>query len=165
MPGRWLLALWLGGLAPSGADTTAVLPVSATVTPGCLVVGGGSAYGTLDFGTQSALATQAVTTALGTSSVTLQCTPGVAVGYSVGAGQNGGSGNLRNLRRTGGSDVLAYQLYADAALSQPVTVNTSGVLSYTDATAIRLGLYGRALLTGRVPAGLYTDVVQVTLTW
>ena len=38
-------------------------------------------------------------------------------------------------------------------------------VSYSDPTAIKLPVYGRVQLTGTQPAGTYTDVVQVTVTW
>lgn len=38
-------------------------------------------------------------------------------------------------------------------------------VSYSDPTAIKLPVYGRVQLTGTLPAGTYTDVVQVTVTW
>jgi spore coat protein U-like protein len=37
-------------------------------------------------------------------------------------------------------------------------------VSYSDPTAIKLPVYGRSA-AGTLPAGTYTDVVQVTVTW
>lgn len=96
--------------------------------------------------------------------MTFQCTPGVALSMSVDGGQNSASGT-RNLKRTGGTQVLAYQLYRDAAYSQSLGIGQSVAVGYTDPTAIKLPVYGRVQLTGTMPAGTYTDVVQVTVTW
>lgn len=59
------------------AVTGSTFEVSATISAGCLVVGGVTTYGVLDFGTRSALATGVVGTSLGGTTVTFQCTPGL----------------------------------------------------------------------------------------
>lgn len=164
---------WLGGClvgggvllaAPLDAATSSTFQVSAQIVAGCLVVGGVTSYGVLNFGTQSALATSTLSTSLGGTTVTFQCTPGVALSMSLDGGQNSASGT-RNLKRTGGTQVLAYQLYRDAAFSQALGIGQSVTVSYTDATAIELPVYGRTQLPGTLPAGTYTDVVQVSVTW
>ncbi|MFK3773700.1 spore coat U domain-containing protein [Pseudomonas sp. NPDC089406] len=167
MPGAWrLLGLGLAlALAPPvQAVTTSTFQVSATIAAGCLVVGGVTAYGVLDFGTRSALATGLVGTSLGGTTVTFQCTPGVGLSMSLDGGQNSASGT-RNLKRSGGTQLLAYQLYSDAAYSQVLGIGSSVTVSYSDPTAIKLPVYGRTTLPGNLPAGTYTDVVQVTVTW
>lgn len=151
-------------VAPLDAATTSTFQVSAQVVAGCLVVGAASQYGVLNYGTQSALSTGILSTALGGSTVTFQCTPGVALSMSLDGGQNSASGT-RNLRRSGASQVLAYQLYRDAAYSQALGIGQSVAVSYSDAATIKLPVYGRTQLPGNLPAGTYTDVVQVTVTW
>ncbi|MNE07510.1 Spore Coat Protein U domain protein [compost metagenome] len=150
--------------APLGAVTTSTFTVTAQIVAGCLVVGSVTSYGTLDYGSQSALSKALLSTSLGGSTVTFQCTPGVAMSMSVDGGQNSASGT-RNLKRTSGTQVLAYQLYRDAAYSQALGIGQSVAVSYSDPTAIKLPVYGRVQLTGVLPAGTYTDVVQVTVTW
>ena len=167
MPGAVrLLAVGLCLALTQGAHavTTSTFQVTAQIVAGCLVVGGVTAYGVLDYGTSSALSTATLSTSLGGSTVTFQCTPGVALSMSVDGGQNSASGT-RNLKRTGGTQMLAYQLYRDAAYSQSLGIGQSVAVSYTDPTAIKLPVYGRVQLTGTMPAGTYTDVVQVTVTW
>lgn len=160
-----LLALSLcGASAPLDAALTSTFQVSASVVAGCLVVGGTSNYGTLDFGTYPALSTGNVTTALGGATVTLQCTPGVSLSMSVDAGQNSASGT-RNLKRSSGASLVAYQLFRDAGFSQGLGINQNVPVTYSDPAAIKLPVYARAQLTGNVPAGSYTDVVQVVLTF
>lgn len=149
---------------PLGAVTSSTFQVSAQIVAGCLVVGGVSNYGVLNFGSQSALSTATLSTSLGGTTVTFQCTPGVALSMSLDGGQNSASGG-RNLKRNGGSQLLAYQLYRDAALSQALAIGQSVSVSYSDPTAIKLPVYGRTQLSGTLPAGTYTDVVQVTVTW
>ena len=150
--------------APLDAATTSGFTVNAQIVAGCLVVGGVSNYGVLNYGSQSALATGLLSTSLGGTTVTFQCTPGVALSMSLDGGQNSASGT-RNLKRTSGTQLLAYQLYQDAAYSQLLGIGQSVTVSYSDPTAIKLPVYGRVQLTGKLPAGTYTDVVQVTVTW
>ncbi|AXM98974.1 Csu type fimbrial protein [Pseudomonas plecoglossicida] len=149
---------------PLDAATTSTFQVTAQIVAGCLVVGGVTHYGVLDYGTQSALSTGLLGTSLGGSTVTFQCTPGVSLSMSLDGGQNSASGT-RYLKRSGGTQVLAYQLYRDAAYTQTLGIGQSVVVSYSDPTAIKLPVYGRTQLTGTLPAGTYTDVVQVTVTW
>ena len=165
---RGLSACLAGGAlllaAPLPAATTSTFQVTAQIVAGCLVVGGVTQYGTLNYGTQSALSTGILSTSLGGTTVTFQCTPGVALSMSLDGGQNSASGT-RNLKRTGGTQLLAYQLYRDAAYTQALGIGQSVTLSYSDATAIKLPVYGRTQLPGTLPAGTYTDAVQVTVTW
>ncbi|TDF81519.1 spore coat U domain-containing protein [Pseudomonas sp. H9] len=163
------LSVLLAGLlclapAPLPAALTSTFQVSAQVVAGCLVVGGVSTYGNLDFGNYSALISGPVTTALSGTTVTLQCTPGVNLSMSINAGQNSSSGS-RNLKRSSSSQLVAYQLFSDAGFSQNLGIDQSVALSYSDANTIKLPVYARAQLTGTLPAGSYTDVVQVQLTW
>ncbi|CRM75563.1 spore coat protein U domain-containing protein [Pseudomonas fluorescens] len=160
------LRVWLAcGLAlplPLSAVTSQSFQVSATVTPGCLIVGGGSNYGALTYGSYSALATSTVTAAL-TGGVTLQCTPGVALSMSVDGGLHSGSG--RNLQLNSGSARVPYQLFRDAAFSQSLGISQSVSVSYSDANTIRLPIYGRVVLPGNQPGGTYSDTLQVQLSW
>lgn len=147
---------------PLAAVTGAIIPVSATVVAGCLVVGGVSNYGSLDFGSNSALSTSTLTATVG-SGVQLQCTPGVALSMSVDGGQNNNSGRFMKL--SGGSAQVGYQLFQDAGFSQSLGVSQSISVAYSDANNIRLPIYGRVVLPGNQPAGTYNDTVQVQLTW
>lgn len=166
---RQCLSVCLAGVgllltAPLDAATSSTFQVSAQITAGCLVVGGVTSYGLLDFGTRSALSTASLTTSLGGTTVTFQCTPGVGLSMSLDGGQNSASGT-RNLKRSGGTQLLAYQLYSDAAFTQALGIGASVAVSYSDPSAIKLPVYGRTQLSGTLPAGTYTDVVQVTVTW
>lgn len=155
-----LLACVAGLPLPLAAVTSTTFQVSASIIPGCLVVGGGSNYGNLAFGSYSALSTSTVSTAL-TSSVVLQCTPGVTLNMSVGGGQNNSSG--RHLKLNTGTATVAYQLFSDAGFSQALGVNQSVVVAYGNANNITLPIYGRVVLPGNQPAGTYSDVLQVQL--
>lgn len=161
----WLKgALLLASLAapwPLDAATTSTFLVNAAITSGCLVVGSGSNYGSLNFGSWSALATGTATAAVPGTGVKLQCTPGVTLNMKVDGGQN--AGTSRNLKA--GSALVAYQLFRDAAYSQALGISQSVTVAYSDSTNISLPIYGRLSLPGNVPAGSYSDVLQVELSW
>jgi spore coat protein U-like protein len=147
---------------PLAAVTSQSFQVNATVTPGCLVVGGVSDYGSLNFGSQSALATGTVQVAL-SGGVQLQCTPGVTMNMTVDGGQYNSSG--RHMQLTTGSNRVAYQLFRDAAYSQSLGIGQTVAVAYTDANNIRLPIYGQVQLPGNQPGGTYSDVLQVQLSW
>ncbi|MFJ3486433.1 spore coat U domain-containing protein [Pseudomonas sp. NPDC090202] len=157
-----LLLCALGLPLPLTAATSTTFQVSASIVPGCLVVGGGSNYGSLNYGTFSVLSTSTVSASLA-SGVQLQCTPGTTLTMSVDGGQNNNSG--RFMKIGSGSAVVAYQLYRDAGLSQTLGVGQSVSVTYSDANNIRLPIYGRVVLPGNQPVGTYSDTVQVQLTW
>jgi spore coat protein U-like protein len=161
---RFGMCLWVAGCLCSSAQaaTSANIPVSATVTAGCLVIGGASNFGTLNFGSYSALATSTATASL--PGVVLQCTPGVSLTMAVDGGQHNVSG--RRLQQvSGGTQQIAYQLFRDAGLTQSLGISQSVAVAYTDAANISLPIYGRLVLPGNLPGGQYSDVLQVTLSW
>ncbi|WP_053159478.1 Csu type fimbrial protein [Pseudomonas protegens] len=150
---------WPGWIA---AATSQSFQVSATITAGCLVVGGVSNYGSLAFGSQSALSTSTVRVAL-TWGVQLQCTPGVTLNMTVDGGQYNSSG--RHMQLNSGSARVAYQLFRDAGYSQSLGIGQSVAVAYSDANNISLPIYGQVQLPGNQPGGTYSDVLQVQLSW
>ncbi|MGH8392394.1 MAG: spore coat protein U domain-containing protein, partial [Pseudomonas sp.] len=115
------------------AVTSQTIQVSATIAAGCLVVGGGTNYGSLAFGSYSSLSTSTVSVAL-SSGVTLQCTPGVTLNMSVNGGLYNASG--RHMQLNSGSAQVAYQLFQDAALSQSLGISQSVSVAYSNANNI-----------------------------
>ncbi|RON27410.1 spore coat protein [Pseudomonas lini] len=147
---------------PLAAVISQSFQVSATVTAACLVSGGVSNDGNLDFGSQSALATNTVQVQL-SGGVQLQCTPGVTLSMSIDGGQYNSNG--RHLQLDGGSARVAYQLFSDAAFSERLGIGQSVAVAYSDANDIRLPIYGQVQLPGDQPGGIYSDVLQVQLSW
>ena len=109
---RVLLAVGLAMPLPLSAVVNQSFQVSATITPGCLIVGGGANYGTLAYGSYSALATSTVTAAL-TGGVTLQCTPGVALSMSVDGGLYSSTGRNLQLNIKEGCHGLCFATVMD----------------------------------------------------
>ncbi|AIC22585.1 spore coat protein [Pseudomonas chlororaphis] len=159
----WLVLISASCLPlPLSAVTSQSFQVSATVVAGCLVVGGVSNYGSLDFGSSSALATGTVQAAL-IGAVQLQCTPGVTLNMTVDGGLYSSSG--RHLQLDSGSARVAYSLFRDAAYSENLGIGQSVAVAYSDANNIRLPIYGQVQLPGNQPGGTYSDVLQVQLSW
>lgn len=165
-------------VALSGADTaraatqvpgTANFLVSATVSSGCWVVGNltqtsGIGFGRLDFGSHPAVQAGNYDAAIGlaASPAQVQCTPGATVTMTIDGGQNA-QGSQRRMRY--GSFYLPYTL-----TTQPGggTVVAPGVGISVDASAgpTLVPVYGRATAPGTgLPAGQYTDTVQVVFSW
>lgn len=118
----------------------------------CRLPGGGgvSNYGSLAFGTQSALSTATVNVAL-TGGVQLQCTPGVTLNMTVDGGQYNNGG--RNMQIASGTARVAYKLFRDAAYSQSLGIGQSVAVAYSDANNISLPIYGQVQLPGNQPGG------------
>ena len=155
------------GLADTAVPTTGVFTVSAQIVAGCGVAGGGTAgldFGKLDFGAHPAVATGNVSAATAGSALQIECSPGSTLKMVIDGGIQPSAGNTqRNLQGPGGVQV-AYRLYADAAhtqaigIGQAISIPVSGVAS--------LPIYGALTLPGgAAPAGTYTDVAQVTLSY
>jgi len=111
----------------------------------------------LNFGTYSSSSNSTANTI-----ITLRCTPGSAATVSL---NGGGSGNPQ-ARYMSGPANLNYQVYRDAALQDPI--NTGGAawqLSSQENTGqtVTYTVYGQIPSAQTVPAGNYTDVIQVTV--
>jgi len=163
-----VVVVWL---RPGWASTTTdTFKVSAVITSGCALgsssTSGTTDLGTLSFGTMTLLSNNVdATSSTGAGSIVVTCTPGTAVTISLDYGVNGGSASKRYL--SNGSQLLAYQLYQDAAHS---TVWGNGSLAYSISsfpqTTQTYPLYGRLFSSSTVPnAGTYTDTVTVTLAY
>lgn len=149
------------------AITTQSFQVKATIVPGCSVTSGiGGVLGVLDFGTLSSMATGQVSTQfVPRFSLSLTCTPGVALSMRVDGGAN--YTTVRNLQRSGGAEQVAYRLYSDSSMGagSEIGVDQDVSIFYSDSDNISLPLYGVAQLSGFSPAGSYTDQLTLTLSW
>lgn len=161
---------WIGGMMialPASAVTTQSFQVGATITPGCSIASGsGGLFGTLNFGSHSGVENGITSNALiPDTSLALACTPGVALSMTIDGGKNYTS--VRNMVRTGSSEVVPYRLYTSGALTAntEIMVNQAVAVTYSNSNNITLPIYGAAQLTGFSPAGTYTDQLTVTLSW
>jgi spore coat protein U-like protein len=163
-----LVALATAARTVSGATipTTASFTVGATVANGCLVSAApaqvsGVLFGQFVFSSVSALATATQTITLGNAPL-LQCTAGANLRLTLDAGQHA-AGQQR--RMSNGTAFLPYTVSLTSAGNTPVLPNAEIGIAL-GATPQPLPLQASIVLTGvAVPAGLYTDTVQVTLAW
>jgi spore coat protein U-like protein len=172
-----LTLAWVSrGLVPAAlaqtAPTTGVLQVSARVESGCRIAGqwqaSGVDFGDLDFGVYPSLFTQPLTAQaqLSMSTLQLQCVGVTSAYLTIDAGMHAVS-NQRRL--ASGANFVPYDLFFDAAASEPLSIDTprSVPISGTGALAVvDLPVYGKvAPATGGYPPGVYQDNVQVTVSW
>jgi len=160
---------------PAAADITGSIDATITLSAGCIINGqnldDGSAvadFGTLDFGTQNTLFSQADGEVLGGggAALSVQCSPGVAPVLVLGAGQNDGLGAGAGLHAmahtTSAGQYVTYNLYSDAGRSSVIAVNDTIPLLATGA-AQTVNIYGRAFGEAGLESGTYDDVITVTL--
>ena len=156
----------------ANAADTATFAVSAQIVPGCALIGSqqtsGINFGTLNFGsypaTQSGPVGASVT---GGSALQLDCTPGVQLNVSVNGGLHASNGGTqRNVVRNGGTNAVVYSLYTSAAATTAIPVGQSVSVTAPSSGVVNLPIYGIATLPGTgLVAGVYTDTLQVTLSW
>ncbi|QZE29900.1 Csu type fimbrial protein [Pantoea ananatis] len=159
------LLMWVSANGWGITTSSTTFQVSASIVAGCVVSGTNTGiFGTLNFGTQSGLATSSVSASyVQSSTINLACTPGTTLSMTINGGSNYTS--TRNLKLANNSNTVPYYLYSNAARTTPIPVNTAVPLSYSNANNITLPIYGSLQLPGPTRAGVYSDTLSVTLTW
>lgn len=168
------LSAVLFSATPAYADITGTIDATITLEAGCIINGqnyddgaAGADFGTLNFGTQNTLFTQADAQVLnGATGFTIQCSNGVAPTVSFDAGQNDGSGSGAGLHamrhQTAAGQFVTYNLYSDAGRSAIIPVGGDIVLP-GDGSTQTVNVYGRAFGEPGLTAGVYTDIVTVVV--
>ncbi|WP_313517625.1 spore coat U domain-containing protein [Pseudomonas sp.] len=168
-----LTCLPLAARADTGSNEltlTSSFQLSASVQAGC-VLGSGSAdatsFGSIDFGQLAGLGADVkAASSVSGGSIQLQCTPGTDLTISLNNGANGVSG-VRYMAK--GSERLRYQLYQDASYSTVWGDQNAGTpmsMTFPAGGTLSLPVYARLFATSPLPsAGLYSDVVTVTVTY
>ncbi|MBI6951395.1 MULTISPECIES: Csu type fimbrial protein [unclassified Pseudomonas] len=167
-----LLGLWLSGNAMA-ADF--LVEVQVRVQRGCMLVNqqrdaGPQALGRIDLGSAARLDGPGAPLSgalLAQRPPRLECNPDTPYQVRVDGGQHGGIGELRYLAsRDVQARPIPYRLYRDAAWRQPLTVDAAQSARVPDSGSAQLPLYARIDKLAWVPrAGLYTDLLKVTVTW
>lgn len=161
-PLRSVVATAIAAFAFTGAahaqSATADMNVQITIEEGCDVAT--TPPTDLDFGTATLL-TENIDQ---TSTITVTCTE--AAPYDIGL-DGGGSGDVAARVMTGAGGDVGYQLYQEAARTTVwgETVGTDTVAATGTGVAQTHTVYGRVPPQPTPPAGTYTDVVAVTVTW
>ena len=151
-----------GATIPTKADFV----VGATIQNGCLVSAApaqttGVVFGQITFSGVSALVVSAQTVALG-AAAQLQCTTGTSARLTLDGGQHA-SGTQRRL--SNGTAFVPYAVSLTTAGNLPLLPGVEVGIAI-GATPQTLPLQASILLPGTgLPAGLYTDTVQVTVAW
>lgn len=142
-----------------GGSITFPFTASATVPNDCII---GSADN-LEFGS---VAGTIAADRDQTSTLTFTCTGRTAWNVGLDNGQNA-SGNSRRMRLGTSNNYVTYELYRDAARTQRwgTTIGTDTATGTGSGGVQSLTVHGRVPATQAVPAGLYQDVVTVTVTY
>lgn len=167
-----LLGLWLSGNAMA-ADF--LVEVQVRVQRGCMLVNqqrdaGAQALGRIDLGAAARLdgpGTPLSGVLISRRPPRLECNPDTPYQVRVDGGQHGGVGELRYLASNDGkSRPIPYRLYRDAAWREPVAAGVPHSARVPDSGSVALPLYARIDSLAWVPrAGLYADMLKVTVTW
>ena len=170
------VALFAGGLLfasmAQAGTVTGRINSSLVLISSCQVNGSTAStnanFGALNFGTQTALFTQAGAQVLaaGGGAISILCSNGAIPVMRIQAGSNDGqsSGGTRALSNGAGSFV-PYDLYADSGLSTVVPINGTITLPTSSGAAQTVNLYGKAVGKAGLAPGTYTDVVSVELSF
>lgn len=145
--------------AMAAATATTSFNVTATVIDVCAV-----SATNLGFGTYSPIGGSALD---GSSTITVTCTLGTPYNVRLDAGANGASVSARQMLRTSGTETLPYYLYRNAGRTQNwgLTDNTDTVSATGTGVSVGHTVYGRIPASSNVPAGSYTDTVNVTVSY
>lgn len=170
--GACLVALLALGTAH--AQVSGNMNVQLTLQNGCIVSGSGDPLNAVDFGSMNfgtaptlfALNLEAQSRISG-NLVQLQCSAGAALNIQVGNGQNA-SGGVRRL--ASGANFVQYRLFTQATGSGTeytvggAPVNMSASVPGGGGT-FNLPIYGLIAPQAGLVAGIYTDLVSITLTF
>lgn len=145
--------------AAKAATASTTIAVSATVQASCTV-----SATALTFGSYNPLSSTPLDA---TSTITVNCTTGTS--YTVGLNAGGTSGATVTTRQMlQSANTLNYSLFRDSGHTNnwgntPGTDTPASVIATTSAAATTV--YGRIPALQNVPAGSYTDTVQVTVNY
>ncbi|MCM8913110.1 spore coat U domain-containing protein [Pseudomonas inefficax] len=175
MTERFLAALLGLMLSSSAMAADFLVEVRVLVQRGCMLVNqapdaGAQALGRIDLGAAARLdGPGAPLTGVLPSQrpPRLECNPGTPYQVRVDGGQHGGVGELRFLASDDDTArPIPYRLYRDAAWREPLAVNVAHSARVPDSGSVELPLHARIdKLAWVPPAGVYADLLKVTVTW
>jgi spore coat protein U-like protein len=152
-----------------------LVEVQVDVQRGCMLVdaqreAGAQALGRIDLGSPARLDGPGAPVSgvlLSPRPPRLECNPDTPYQIRVDGGQHGGVGELRYLASSDAkARPIPYRLYQDAAWRKPLPVGVAQASRVPDSGSVELPLYARIDRLEWVPrAGLYADLLKVTVTW
>ena len=122
----------------------------------------------VDFGSYNVLLTAATDTE---SSITVDCNeaPPATVTISIGPSPNSGGFEPRQMKLSGGSEVINYNLYTDSGRTQIWGDGNGSTFTLTDMVFKRepwlATIYGRIPPGQNVSIGNYSETLTVTIVW
>lgn len=154
------------------ATVTGTITSTLTLTAACQVNGASGAsalnFGTLDFGSQTALFTTAGAQVVGNGAgaISILCSSGTNPTIKVNAGSHdsmstGGTRALYN----GTSAYVPYDFYTDSGHTQLLAIGGTIPLATSTGVVQIVNLYGQAVGKAGLPAGVYSDTVAVELSF
>jgi spore coat protein U-like protein len=156
LAGAAVLPLLAG--AAHAETVTSVLGVSATIEPACSVALSPVAFGSVAAGE----------TAEASGSLTVTCTNGTQWTASADAGSGAGA-SLASRRMSNGAHQLSYILYAGTDRSRPWGDGSGATSTFGDTgtgDSQSFAIHGEILRNQHgLPAGTYSDIVAVTITY
>jgi spore coat protein U-like protein len=161
LAGSLLAAAAVAAQPAFAATATSTMDVSATVTSNCVV-----STTALDFGNVDVTSGSDVD---GTGGISITCTSGADWTATADAGGSTGA-TLAVRKLTDGTNFLNYALYTDSARTNlwgdGTTLSTQAITGTGTGTQQDSTIYGR-VPSGQtsLPAGAYTDTVNVTVTY
>ena len=172
---RFLAALFGLLLSGSAVATDFLVEVRILVQRGCMLVNqtreaGAQALGLIDLGSAARLDGPGAPLSGVLHSQRpprLECNPDTPYQVRVDGGQHGGAGELRFLANDDGkARPIPYRLYRDPAWREPLAVDVAHSARVPSSGSIELPLYARIDKLAWVPqAGLYGDLLKITVTW
>lgn len=161
--------LGLVATSPSFAATvTGQVDATITLTSACEVNGAngttGVEFGTIDFGSQTTLFSQADGELVGgaQSGISIQCSPGQDATLTFLAGINDADAGAYTRAMAGNGQFVPYNLYSDSG-RQTVLDNGDELTVVADGSVQTIPVYARAFGNDGLAAGTYSDTVQVSL--
>lgn len=170
-------------LAAQAQSLSGTLNARLMLTSGCVIYGSagtttGANFGTLDFGSRAATFTGSVIAIAmgsegGAGTTQVVCSPEIAgIAISVDAGLHAGMGAANGVgtrAMSNGAAFIPYDVFQDPGHTIPfVSGAASGSLSVPiTGLPFALPIYGMATKTNPIalPSGLYSDQLQITLTF
>ena len=167
-----LLGLMLTGQLQAATTVTGVVNATLTLTSSCLVNGATGAtgldFGNLSFGSTTTFFTEADSQVMADAggALSIQCSAGTSPVITVGAGSHDGlsTGGTRALS-DGNSNYVPYDLYSDSGHNTIVAINGTVSPGASSGAAQTINLYGKAVGKAGLPAGTYSDTINVSLTF
>ncbi|NIF18489.1 spore coat U domain-containing protein [Pantoea sp. Cy-639] len=162
-------------LSSSAAAADFLVEVQVRVQRGCMLItqqraAGPQALGRIDLGSAARLDGRDAPLSgvlFSQRPPRLECNPDTPYQVRVDGGQHGGVGEVRYLASDApDARPIPYRLYRDAAWREPLAVDVPQAARVPDSGSVALPLYARIDRLAWVPrAGLYADLLKVTVTW